>query len=101
VAKLQNAAALVNIQANGVINTQIQNLTDQNKTLLQTSASAATLYNQALTNLSTIMTNPNLSTAQQSTALNNGIKQLNDGLAALNAIAANKQASSTLVFTSP
>ena len=91
---------LANIQANGVINTQIQNLTNQNKTLLQTSASAAQLYNQALTNLSSIVTNTNLTTDQQTTALNDGVKQLQDGLAALNSIASNQQAQSTLVFNS-
>jgi X-X-X-Leu-X-X-Gly heptad repeat protein len=47
------------------------------------------------------MTNPNLSTAQQTTALNNGVAQLQDGLNALNSIAANQDANSTLVFTNP
>jgi hypothetical protein len=101
VANLQNASSLANIQANGVINTQIQQLTDNNKTLLQTSSGASALYNQALTNLSAIITNPNLSTSQQTAALNNGVKQLNDGLAALNAIAGNQQAQSLLVFSDP
>ena len=101
IANANNAAALQNIQANGAINTQIQNLTDNNKTLLQTSASASALYSQALTNLSAIMTNPNLSTAQQAAALNDGVAQLQDGLTALNDIASNQQANSTLVFSDP
>ena len=101
VQNLQNAAALENIKANGAINTQIQNITNQGKTILQTSASAAQLYNQVLTNLSAIMTNPNLNTAQQTTALNNGILQLKDGLAALNGIAANQAVTSNLVFAAP
>jgi X-X-X-Leu-X-X-Gly heptad repeat protein len=45
------------------------------------------------------MTNPNLNTDQQTTALNNGVKQLQDGLTALNSIAANQQANSLLVFS--
>jgi hypothetical protein len=101
VQNLQNASSLANIQANGVINTQIQTLTNNNKTLLQTSQGAATLYNQALSNLSAIMTNPNLNTDQQTTALNNGVKQLQDGLTALNSIAANQQANSLLTFGNP
>jgi hypothetical protein len=78
---------------------QITNLTDANKTLLQTSASAAQLYNQALTNLSAIMTNPNLNHDQQVTALNNGAAQLNEGLVALNNIAQNQAATGTLGFS--
>ena len=96
-----NAAALANIQANGVINTQITNLTDANKTLLQTSAGAAQIYNQALTNLSNIITNPNLSADQQATALNDGVAQLQDALNILSAIAGTPDIQSTLTFSNP
>jgi hypothetical protein len=96
---MQNAGNLATVQANGVINEQITNLTDDNKTLMQTSASAATLYNQALTNMAAIVTNPNLTTDQQTVALQNGVEALSSGLAALNSIAANKQATSGLTFT--
>lgn len=94
-----NAAALANIQANGVINTQITNLTDQNKTLLQTSAGAAQIYNQALTNLSNIITNPNLTADQQTTALNDGVAQLQDALNILSTIAGTPDVQSTLSFS--
>ena len=73
-------------------------MTNDNKALLQTSAGAAQLYNQALTNLSAIMTNANLNTGQQTTALNNGVKELQDGLAVLNGIANNQAVTSLLVF---
>lgn len=99
---LQNQGNLANIMANGTINTQITNLTNANKTLLQTSAGAGQLYTQALTNLSAITQNPNLSEAQKTTALNDGVAQLNDALSALNTIAAatGTGAQSTLTFGS-
>jgi hypothetical protein len=84
--QMQNAAALDNIKANGVINTEIQRMTDANKTLLQTSASASQIYTQMLTSMSNIMTNKDLSEAQKQTALNNNVQQLNDALATLSKI---------------
>jgi hypothetical protein len=101
VQQMSNASSLANIQANGVINEQVQKMANDNKTLLQTSQGAATFYSQMLANLSNIMTNPNLNTTQQTQALNNGIKQLQDGMAALNSIANNQAATSSLVFTDP
>jgi hypothetical protein len=101
VQNLQNQAALANIAANGAVTAQITNLTNANKTLLQTSQGAATLYSQALVNLQAIMTNPNLSTDQQTTALNNGVQQLQSGLDALAAIANNQPANALLTFSNP
>jgi hypothetical protein len=98
VQQMQNDAALANIKANGVINTEIQNLTNSNKLLLQTSAGASQLYNQALTSLSSILTSPNLSTDQQATALNDAMATLRDGLSVMNGIAGNQSVASTLVF---
>ena len=99
VQQTQNAGNLANIQANGVVNTAITKLTDDNKTLLQTSQGAATIYNQGLTNIANIINNPNLSEAQKATAMNDGVQQLNDALATLTTIASLPDAQSTLVFT--
>jgi hypothetical protein len=99
VQQLQNAGSLANIQTNGAINMQIQNITNANKTLLQTSQGAATLYNQALANLSNIITNPNLSHDQQAAALNDGVAQLNAGLQSIEQIATNVNANSLLQFS--
>jgi hypothetical protein len=98
VQQMSNASSLANIQANGVINTQIQNLTDANKTLLQTSTGAAQVYSQALANLSAITTNNNLTEDQKVTALNDGVQQLNDALSILGTIAQTPGLQSTLSF---
>jgi hypothetical protein len=100
-ANMNNAAALQNIQANGQISMQVNQINNANKTLLQTSQGAAQMYSQALQNLSAIMTNTNLTTAQQQTALNNQVKQLQDGLQVMNSIAGNQQAMSLLNFSDP
>ena len=98
VQQLVNQGNLANIQANGQVNTQITNLTDQNKTLLQTSSGAAQLYNQALSNLSNIITNPNLSDDEKTTGLNDGVAQLQDGLNVMAQIAGIPGLGSTLSF---
>jgi hypothetical protein len=100
VANTNNAAAMANIQANGVINEAVTNLTDTNKTLLQTSASASSIYTQALTNMSSILTNPNLDTAQQTQALNDQVTSLQDALQAIQGIANDNQVTSNLDFSS-
>ena len=89
------------IQANGVINEQITNLTDANKTLLQTSSGAATIYNQALTNMANTIGNPNLSAANQATSLNDQVQQLNSALNALSAIGNTPGIDESLDFTVP
>ena len=100
VQEAQNQGNLANIMANGTINEEITNLTDQNKTLLQTSSGAAQIYAQALTNLSAITQNADMSEAQKTEALNDGVAQLNDALNALNTIAqaTGTGPQSTLVF---
>ncbi len=97
--KLVNEGALANIAANGVVNTQIQQMTNDNKTLLQTSAGASQLYTQVLQAMSGIMTNKDLTQEQKTTALNNSIAQLNDGLAVMAKIAGIPGIASTLNFS--
>ena len=99
VQQMQNQSSLANIQANGVINTQVQQLTDDNKTLLQTSTGAAQIYSQALANLSAITTNTDMTESQKTTALNDGVQQLNDALSILSQIAQTPALQSTLTFS--
>ncbi len=93
-----NAAALENIKANGVVNMEIERMTEANKTLLQTSASASQVYTQMLTSMSNIMTNKDLSEDQKQTALNNNVQQLNDFLATLSKISGIPGMESLLTF---
>lgn len=86
VQNLVNQGNLANIASNGTINEQITQMTNDNKSLLQTSSSAQSLYTQALTNLSNIITNPNLDEDQKTTALNDTVSTLNDGLNILSQI---------------
>ena len=99
VQNLVNAGNLATIQANGVINLEITNLTNTNKLLLQTSTAASSVYSQTLANMATIMTNPNLDADQKATALNNGVAALSDALRVINGIANNQAVSTTLDFT--
>lgn len=99
VQQIQNAGNLANIQANGVVNEAITKLTNDNKSLLQTSQGAATIYNQALTNIANIINNPNLNEQQKAAAMNDGVQQLNDALTTLTTIAGIPDVQSTLVFT--
>ena len=101
VQQLQNQGNLDAIQANGVINEQITNLTDANKTLLQTSSGAATLYNQALTNMANTIGNPNLAPANVATSLNDQVAQLNSALNALSAIGNTPGIDESLDFSTP
>lgn len=96
---MQNEGSLANIRANGAISTQLQVLGDSNKLLLQTNAGASQLYTQALTTMSNIQTNPNLSADQKTQALNNQVQQLTDGLQAMAAISGTPGVSSLLNFT--
>ena len=93
-----NAGALENIKANGVINTQIQKMGDDNKTLLQTSAGAANLYSQTLQGLSAIVQNKDMNTQQQADASNNLMKTLNDAFGVLKGINNSADIKSNLVF---
>jgi hypothetical protein len=100
VQKLVNNGALANIQANGEINTAITNLTNNNRTLLQTSQGAASIYSQSLQSMSAIMQNKDLDAGQKQAALNNSVQQLNDALAALSTIAGIPAVTSLLNFGS-
>lgn len=97
-----NAGNLANIASNGTINEQITQMTDDNKSLLQTSSSAQALYTQSLTNLSNIITNPNLSADQKTAALNDTVAELQDGLNTLSqTIGLTPGLQSDLTFTNP
>ena len=95
-----NAGNLAAIQANGVINKEITDLTNANKLLLQTSTAASAIYQQVLVNMGVIMTNKDLNNDQKTVALNNSIAGLNDALTAISNIANNTSIGSTLDFTS-
>lgn len=94
----QNTANLDNIKANRAVDLQISQLTTSNQRILQTSQGAQALYSQMLQNLSNIITNPNMSEAQKTTALNDGVQQLNDGLAVMSTIAGIPDLKSLLNF---
>lgn len=96
--QLVNKGALDNINAQGVINVQLQQLSDNNKLLLQSSAGAAQLYNQSLAYMSSISTNPNLDGNQKSQALNNAMQALNDGLHVQSVINGTPDVAGTLTF---
>jgi GNAT superfamily N-acetyltransferase len=87
VQQMVNDGNLANIKANGVINTQVTQMTDDNKTLLQTSQGAQTLYNTSLQQMSTIIQNPNLDEAGKTQALQDAAVELNDGLGAMSVLA--------------
>lgn len=98
VQQMQNDGNLQNIMAQGTVNTKITELTNANRTLLQTSSGAASLYNQALSNLASISANVNLSVDQKAQALNDGVAQLQDALNVLNQIAGLPDVQSMLTF---
>lgn len=96
---LQNKGNLDNIYAQGTVNVQLQQLSDNNKLLLQSSAGAASLYSQALQQMSTISTNPDLDGNQKSQALNNAMQALNDGLHVQSVISGTPNVAGTLTFS--
>jgi hypothetical protein len=98
VQQMQNQSSLEQIAKQGEVNVAIQKLTNDNKTLLQTSSGAAQVYSQALANLASIVTNNNLSADQKTTALNNQVQQLNDVLSVMSKIAGIPELQSTLTF---
>lgn len=98
VQQMVNDGNLATIAANGAINVQITNLTNANKLLLQTSSGAASLYSTTLQNMSAIMGNKDLTEDQKTTALNNSVAALKDGLTAISSIANNTAVNSTLNF---
>lgn len=96
----QNTANLQNIKANRDADIAITNLTNANHTLLQTSQGAQALYSQMLQNLSNIIQNKDMSEAQKTQALNDGVQQLNDALGVMSTIAGIPQIQSLLTFNS-
>lgn len=94
-----NQGALANIRANGVVNTQIEQITAANKTLLQTSASASQVYTQMLQTMSAITTNTNLTQDQKTQALNNAVQQLNSAMSVFSTISGIQGLESDLVFS--
>ena len=98
---LVNQGALANIAANSTAQQKITQIQEDNKQVLQNSAGAQQLYTQALQNMQQFMTNPNLNTDQQATALNNTMDTLNEGLKMFGNIDANKNINSVLRFGQP
>lgn len=94
----QNEANLANIKTNRAADIQIAQLQEANKNVLQSSSIAGTLYNTSLANLSSIISNPNLSEEQKTTALNDGIAQLNDALSVISKITNTPGVASLLTF---
>ena len=94
-----NNGALANISANGAVSANLQQMTNDNKTVLQNSAGASQLYTQMLVSMNGIMTDTNLSQDQKTTALNNQVQELNDALGVMGTITNTPGVSSTLSFT--
>lgn len=93
--------AMATIQGNKDASLAVQQITNTNQRLIQTSQAASSLYQQALSNMANILTNPNLNTTQQQQALQDQVTFMKDGLAALQGIADNQQVTSLLDFTQP
>ena len=83
--EMVNAGNLANIQANGAINTQITQLTNDNRTLLQTSQGAYNLYTTSLQSMSNVV-KADMGGSQKEAALNNVMANLNEGLGVLGEI---------------
>jgi hypothetical protein len=98
---LVNAGALANIAANSTAQQRITQIQEDNKRVLQNSAGAQQLYSSALQNIQAFMTNPNLNTDQQATAMNNTMDTLNEGLKMFGNIDANTNINSVLRFGQP
>ena len=98
---LVDRGALDNIAANSQAQQRITQIQEDNKQILQNSAGAQALYTQALQNMQQFMTNPNLNTDQQATALNNTMDVLNEGLKMFNNIDTNANVNSVLRFGDP
>lgn len=100
IAQMNNAEALQAIQAQGSVNTQIAEIQGKYGQLTQSDQAAQQFYSQGLVNLANIVNNTNLSDAQKTQALQDGVQELNDGLATISAIAGTPGVQSTLSFSS-
>lgn len=97
--KLVSSGQLAAIDAQGKIQTQLMDMSNKNKLLLQTSQNAGSYYNTMLQYMSAITTNPNMTHDQKAHALNNAVTQLNDALDTMTSIADIPGVQSTLNFT--
>jgi hypothetical protein len=69
------------VDANNVAKTAISTAESANRVLLQTSVSASQMYATAVTSISSIVANKDMSESNKTTALNNAVTALNSGLA--------------------
>lgn len=99
ITQMNNTAALANIQANGQVSAQLATINNANSQLMQSDQAAQSFYSQSLVNLSNIINNTNLSDAQKTQALQDGVQELNDGLAAISQISGTPGVQSTLNFS--
>jgi hypothetical protein len=83
----------------GTIKQNIADTEAKYKQLLQTSAGAAQVYQQMMTNLANISTNKDMTEENKTTALNNGMKMMNDALDLLGKIT-DLNLGTTLTFSS-
>lgn len=90
---------LAAIDAQGKIQTTLQQMSNDNKVILQTSQGASSYYNTMLSYMSSITTNPNMTQDQKANALNNAVTQLNDGLDTMTSIGSIPGVQSTLNFS--
>lgn len=77
---MQNAGALQNIQANGVINTRLADIDGRYRLLIQSSAGAAQIWSNALQFMNNVVMNPDINPEQKNEYLNNKVQEVNDAL---------------------
>lgn len=90
---------LKSIDAQGVVQTQLQKMSDDNKVILQSSQNAAQLYNTMLQYMAAVTTDPRMTMDAKAAALNNAVQTLNDSLDTMTSIANIPGVQSTLNFT--
>lgn len=96
---LVGSQQLAALDAQGKIQTQLTQMSNDNKVLLQTSQGASSYYNQMLAYMSSVTTNPNMTQDQKANALNNAVTTLNDGLDTMTSIGNIPGVQSTLNFS--
>lgn len=90
---------LKSIDAQGVVQTKLQDMSDNNKLLLQTSQNASQYYTTMLQYMTSITTDPRMTMDAKAAALNNAVTTLNDALDTMTTIAGIPGVQSTLNFT--
>jgi hypothetical protein len=96
--RLVGSQQLAAIDATGKIQTQLTDMSNKNKLLLQTSQNASQYYTTMLQYMGSIMSDPNLDAGQKQQALNNSVTTLNDALDTMTSIADIPGVQSTLNF---